>query len=95
MNHIRDKFLTEAMGYVWHECQDNPDGFHCIECENGLHCTSQFNTWEGVGELWTWFKSQEQLWVDFKWNTTIHEMMELIDPDKFPDYVYNLLKENK
>jgi len=66
MNTERDKFLTEAMGWPWHEVV-SIDNFK-VTCSCGMSgymnpCDNlNFSTWDGFGKLWTWAQKQE--WFD-------------------------------
>lgn len=61
-----NKFLTEAMGECWHECQENPNCFFCPECAEGVYLTPDFATWEGFGVLWSWVVDQDWWLTEFK-----------------------------
>ena len=95
----RDKFLTEAMGWPWHEVV-SIDNFK-VTCSCGMsgymnQCDNlNFSTWDGFGKLWTWAQKQE--WFDlFQCCLYYHEYLkdchkpgdEKLDNDKV---VYNEL----
>jgi hypothetical protein len=100
MNEIRDKFLTEAMGYKWHDCQSNPDGFWCDDCADEHEVSADFSTWEGFGQLWEWCNGNNGFMMGtFIRIYTDHDPdnmllpTHLINPNRFANAVYKYLKE--
>lgn len=107
MNSQRDKFLAEQMGWCWHDTPDADEvgwlAWKCSKCgkhgsvtidSNGDHLYS-FSTSNGFFILWNWCKRQDELWFTFKWNTSVAEVCNLVDPDAFADFIYKMLKEKK
>lgn len=106
---IRDKFLTEAMGGVWHEVtwawspysDDRGQGHNTCSCSGNAavqaesHRNKSFSDWAGFGRLWNWSKTQEW-WADFmSRDVDVVDFFEsLIDPDNYADAIYELLAES-
>ena len=94
---MRDKFLTEAMGWKhWNSIGDKhyyiPTDFVPRDPELML----DFSTWDAFGVLWNWAQQQEW-WTAFAFKHTGHGTFYpdgLIHPDRFADAVYNFLKES-
>lgn len=96
MNQERDKFLTEAIGCLWHQ-QIYPDngGSAMCSCGSPAHCcyyvkNDDFSTWTGFGKLWEW-SSVQPWWADTYPDGMIPEMF--IQPDVLSTAVYQYLKE--
>jgi hypothetical protein len=56
----RNKFLTEAMGYIYYSAlcgYNHPDlpYLEFMESSKGIN----FSSWEGFGKLWTWVQKQD------------------------------------
>ena len=87
MKSERDKFLTEQMGELYVEINNN--GFYRW-CNN-------FSTWEGFGKLWEWVRSTGNYDIDQSLQEISRQDADcffIIDPDKFANFVYFFLKEN-
>ena len=70
-----NRFLSERMGWCWHEWQVGEDGKnHCIHC--GISSRDPFSmdffTPEGFFELWNWAR-KEEWWVRCKQDFAITE----------------------
>jgi hypothetical protein len=109
MNEDRDKFLTKAMGLCWHEALTSQHS-KCIYCGRVLRwvdykCYENFicnnySTWDGFGRLFVFFRLDD----NFPWGEFITKFfylkngeltLELINPNKFADAIYEFLKELK
>lgn len=104
----RDKFLTEAMGLCYHSnWKSQMAGSFCLDClyESNSPCNGRivFYTWAGFGKLWEWAQKQDW-WSEFNSGRLLCYMDEpedskmiininLIDPDRFADALYEYLKE--
>jgi len=88
MNKERDKFLTEALGFeIWDEIK-RPKLF--------LVGPLNFSTWENFGKLFE-FSQKQKWWSEFRLEK-LHSnygqiTCQFINPDKFANAVYKILKE--
>jgi hypothetical protein len=93
------------MGGCWHEW-DTAEAlghFQCSKCgkmEMGFRCDEDedidFSTWDEFGMLWKWANEQDW-WEDFtdKNYHCCRTDLDMINPDKFANIIYNYLKEKK
>jgi hypothetical protein len=84
----RDRYLVEAMGWEWSE----EDEWWYVPGDYPSKDIPNFSTWEDFGGLWTWAKEQEW-WNNFLTGTNWDFIVELINPDKFANALYEFLKE--
>ena len=98
----RDKFLTEQIGECWHEgCElfiASEGKFHC-ECGKWMSYPHRqtFSTSDGFFKLWEWSQQQEW-WYDFLNKDQCFGFavsIELVNPDRFADAIYQFLKERE
>jgi hypothetical protein len=109
MANRRDKFLTKAMGKIWHEinyigcsCGEELDSrkyTHEIADFYKMHSNTNLSTWAGFGELWEWAQKQEwfSLFLDtfFFIDSTngLNALVHHIHPNRFADAIYDFLNE--
>ena len=87
MNQKRNKFLVEAMGM----CRPP-----CFKKCRKVHSNMDFSTWPGFGILWEWALVQD--WWEKFTDENYHccrTDLDMINPRKFANMVYNYLKEKK
>lgn len=91
----RNKFLTEAMGYIYYTglCGYNhPDKpyLEFTESINGIN----FSTWEGFGKLLNWCTDYgRKNDIPYLANPTM--TLNYLSPDRFADAIYNYLKSKE
>lgn len=91
MNDERDKFLTEAMSICFWLGHST-----CDKCKTGRRVNAiNFSTSESFFILWKWSLKQNW-WLKFESRWTDYDnILDLIDPDKLADSVYEFLKVRK
>jgi hypothetical protein len=106
MNKKRDQFLTEVMGFCWHEqgekvgicgkCGDSLPGPE-VACLGGgskiaIKRKYNFDDWTGFGVLWEWAHKQPW-WATFLFKEYAgRDVDELLMPlEKVKEYAFGLL----
>ena len=93
MNEERDRFLIDAMGWTY---EGHRDGAIRYRSKYGYAKENSYAVagWGYFGMLWEWAQDQEW-WADFMSRDVdaVDFFEELINPDRFADAIYLLLKE--
>jgi hypothetical protein len=93
----REKFLCEAMGICWHDVTMHGETYCCNNCLEYNPKFANFSTWECFGKLFEWATQQDWFSVfvfrpDGEYNFPI---LNLVNPDRLADEVYEFLMEAK
>lgn len=95
---MRDKYLTEAMGFCYHtiEAAETFPRYGCSKC--GLDVDdcidNDFSMWEDFGRLWEWAIDQEW-WDDLEKEYDLPRRMVpnvIIHPERFAQTIYEYMQ---
>jgi hypothetical protein len=96
----RDKFLTEAMGECWHECQPRQP-HNCVKCPESVpdwgfvsDINPDFSTWTGFGKLAPWVE-KKVLPSEVLPLVTESRPFDDTFPSRFANALYQFLKDRQ